>query len=153
MKPLQTLFKTNDSSAPVIARLTLGLVMFPHGAQKVLGWYGGNGFSGTMDFFTQQMHIPALFAFLAIAAEFAGSLGLITGAFSRVAAFGIASNMVVATVMVHGANGFFMNWFGNQKGEGYEYHILAVGLAAIVILQGAGKWSVDAVLARKLAKK
>jgi uncharacterized membrane protein YphA (DoxX/SURF4 family) len=90
MKTLLTLFKTNNSFTPLIARLTLGLVMFPHGAQKALGWFGGPGFSGTMNFFTGQLHIPALFAFLAIAAEFAGSIGLITGFFSRVCAFGIA---------------------------------------------------------------
>src|SRR5438445_2748618 len=115
MKTLLTLFKTNDSFIPLIARLTLGLVMFPHGAQKALGWFGGYGFSGTMNFFTGQMHIPALFAFLAIAAEFAGSIGLITGFFSRVSAFGIAVNMVVATLAVHASNGFFMNWLGNSK--------------------------------------
>src|SRR6266581_9424484 len=100
MKTLQTLFKTNDSFTPMIARLTLGLVMFPHGAQKALGLFGGYGFSGTMNFFTGQLHIPALFAFLAIAAEFAGSIGLITGFFSRVSAFGIAVVMLVATLMV-----------------------------------------------------
>src|SRR3954470_8438169 len=121
---MKSLLKTSDSSLPLIARLTLGIVMFPHGAQKVLGWFGGYGFSGTMNFFTGQMHIPALFAFLAIAAEFAGSLGLITGFLARIAAFGIAMNMIVAVKMVHAANGFFINWFGNQKGEGYEYHIL-----------------------------
>src|SRR5205823_14641 len=110
MKALQRLVKTNDSFAPLIARLTLGLVMFPHGAQKTLGWFGGYGFHGTMGFFTDKMHIPAPLAFLAIAAEFAGSLGLILGVFSRVAAFGIATNMVVAILTVHLANGFFMNW-------------------------------------------
>jgi putative oxidoreductase len=96
-----------------------------------------------MGFFTGQMHIPALFAFLAIASEFAGSLGLITGFLSRIAAFGIAANMVVAIVTVHSANGFFMNWFGNQKGEGFEYHLLALGLALIVMIAGAGKASID----------
>ena len=150
MKALLTLFKTNDSFIPLIARLTLGIVMFPHGAQKALGWFGGYGFSGTMNFFTGQMHIPALFAFLAIAAEFAGSIGLITGFFSRVSAFGIAVNMLVATLTVHAANGFFMNWFGNQKGEGFEFQILAVGLSLVVILSGAGKWSVDRLLAGRL---
>ncbi|MDB6026661.1 MAG: hypothetical protein JWM68_2884 [Verrucomicrobiales bacterium] len=106
-----------------------------------------------MSFFTGQMHIPALFAFLAIAAEFAGSLGLVTGFLSRLSAFGIAVNMLVATVTVHGANGFFMNWFGNQKGEGFEYHILALGLALVVIISGGGKWSVDALLMKKLEAK
>jgi putative oxidoreductase len=153
MKALQLLVKTNDSFAPLIARLTLGIVMFPHGAQKALGWFGGYGFSGTMNFFTQSMHIPAPLAFLAIAAEFAGSIGLILGCLSRVAAFGIATNMVVAILTVHAANGFFMNWFGTQKGEGFEYHLLAIGLALIVIVCGAGKASLDNVFAKSFEKK
>ena len=124
--------------------------MFPHGAQKALGWFGGNGFSGTMGFFTSQMHIPALFAFLAIAAEFAGSIALVTGFLSRIAAFGIAVVMAVAIVTVHFANGFFMNWYGNQKGEGFEYHLLAIGLALMVIISGPGKFSIDRLIARRL---
>ena len=150
---MKFLFKTTDSFAPTLARLTLGVVMFPHGAQKVLGMFGGYGFNGTMNYFTQQMHIPAVFAVLAIAAEFLGSLGLITGFLSRLSALGIAVNMLVAVKMVHGANGFFMNWFGNQKGEGFEYHILAVGLALIVFIYGAGKVSVDAAIAGRTVKK
>ena len=153
MKALQLLCKTNNSFAPLIARLTLGIVMFPHGAQKALGWFGGYGFSGTMNFFTQSMHIPAPLAFLAIAAEFAGSIGLILGCFSRIAAFGIASNMVVAILTVHAANGFFMNWFGTQKGEGFEYHLLAIGLALIVIVHGAGKASLDRLISHRLEAK
>lgn len=151
MKALQLLVKTNNHNlAPLIARLMLGLVMFPHGAQKMLGWFGGHGFSGTMNFFTGTMHIPAAFAFLAILAEFAGSLGLIVGLFSRVAAFGIASVMTVAILTVHAANGFFMNWSGNQPGEGFEYHLLAIGLALIVMIHGGGKASLDSVIQRKL---
>lgn len=145
-------FKTCNHSTPLIARLTLGLVMFPHGAQKMLGWFGGHGFTGTMNFFTGTMHIPALFAFLAIFAEFAGSLGLIAGFFSRVAAFGIATTMVVAIATVHGANGFFMNWYGNQKGEGFEYHLLALGLALVVIISGGGKASLDRLIAQRLTE-
>lgn len=152
MKILKLLVQTNGFT-PVIARLALGLVMFPHGAQKVLGWFGGYGFSGTMGFFTGTMHIPALFAFLAILAEFAGSLGLIVGLFGRVAAFGIASVMAVAILMVHLTHGFFMNWYGNQKGEGIEYHLLAIGLALIVMISGSGRFSLDAVLARQLDRK
>lgn len=153
MKSLQFLTQTNDSAAPLLARLTLGLVMFPHGAQKALGWFGGYGYSGTMGFFTGTMHIPAVFAFLAIAAEFAGSLALIAGLFSRVAALGIAAVMGVAILTVHAGNGFFMNWNGNQKGEGFEYHLLALGLALIVIVYGAGKASVDALMAGKAGAK
>jgi putative oxidoreductase len=150
---MKFLLKTNNSFAPTLARLTLGIVMFPHGAQKVLGWFGGYGFSGTMNFFTQQMHIPAVFAVLAIAAEFLGSLGLITGFLSRISALGIAVNMIVAIKLVHAANGFFINWYGNQKGEGYEYHLLAIGLALIVMIYGAGKASVDAIIAGRAPKK
>ncbi len=150
---MKFLLKTTNSFEPTLARLTLGIVMFPHGAQKVLGWFGGYGFSGTMNFFTQQMHIPAVFAVLAIAAEFLGSLGLITGFLSRIAAFGIAVNMLVAMKMVHVANGFFINWSGTQKGEGFEYHLLVIGLALIVIIYGAGKASVDAAIAGGAIKK
>lgn len=151
MKALQLLCKTNNSFAPLLARLTLGIVMFPHGAQKALGWFGGYGFSGTMNFFTQQMHIPAPLALLAIAAEFAGSIGLILGCFSRIAALGIGTNMIVAILTVHQANGFFMNWYGSQKGEGFEYHLLAIGLALIVLIHGAGVASIDALIAGKPA--
>jgi putative oxidoreductase len=153
MKALRTLFKTDESYTPLIARLALGLAIFPHGAQKALGWFGGYGFGATMNFFTGQMHIPALFAFLAITAEFAGAIGLITGFISRVAAFGIATTMLVAAILVHVPNGFFMNWLGNQKGEGFEYHILALGLALIVIVVGGGKWSVDSLLSRTTTQK
>jgi len=147
---LQYLFGTSNSFAPLLARLTLGLVMFPHGMQKTFGWFGGYGFTGTMNFFTQSMHIPAPMAFLAIAAEFAGSIGLIVGCLSRVAAFGLATTMVVAILTVNEANGFFMNWYGTQKGEGYEYHLLAIGLALIVMVHGAGKWSLDQLAASRL---
>lgn len=152
MKALQLLIGTNNSVGPLVARLTLGLVMFPHGAQKALGWFGGYGFEGTMGFFTQQMHIPALFAFLAIAAEFAGSLGLIVGLFSRVAALGIVATMVVAIVTVHAQFGFFANWYGAQQGEGFEYHLLAIGLGLIVLIQGGGKASLDGLISKSLNK-
>ena len=153
MNAIQYLIKTNNSCAPMLARLTLGIVMFPHGLQKTFGCFGGYGFTGTMNFFTQSMHIPAPLAFLAIAAEFAGSIGLLVGCLSRVAAFGIATNMVVAIITVHSANGFFMNWYGTQKGEGFEYHLLAIGLALIVIIHGAGKWSIDHYLSNRPTSK
>lgn len=115
---VKSVVSTQNDLAITIARVTLGVVFFAHGAQKMLGWFGGYGFSGTMGFFTQQMGIPTVFAFLAIAAEFFGGLGLIVGLLGRIAAFGILSTMVVAITMVHAQNGFFMNWAGNQKGEG-----------------------------------
>jgi putative oxidoreductase len=143
MSLFQKLVQTKEDCAITIARVALGVVMFPHGAQKVLGWFGGYGFSGSMGFFTGTLGVPWIFALLAIVAEFAGSLGLITGLLSRIAAFGIAVNMIVAVIMIHCHVGFFMNWFGAQKGEGYEYHILAIALALIVMFRGAGSYSLD----------
>jgi putative oxidoreductase len=137
---------TSDDPVMTILRLVLGVVFFFHGSQKVLGWFGGYGFSGTMNFFTHNMGIPAVFAFLAIAAEFLGSLGLILGLLARVAASGIIVNMVMAILMVHRANGIFMNWSGNQKGEGYEYHLLAVAIGLAVVIRGAGAFSVDRLI-------
>jgi putative oxidoreductase len=153
MKTISALFKTNDKIAPLILRVALAGVMFPHGAQKFLGWFGGYGFAGTMQFFTGTMHIPAAFAFLAIVAEFFGSLALFFGLFSRVAAFGIGTTITVAALTVALPNGFFMNWFGNQKGEGVEYHILMAALAVGVMIQGGGKWALDSLIYRGLAKE
>jgi putative oxidoreductase len=149
-KMIRKIISTSNDNAALVARLTLGVVMFPHGAQKMLGWFGGYGFSGTMGFFTEQMGIPAVFAFLAILAEFAGSLGLITGLLSRVAAFGIGSVMAVAILTAHLSNGFFMNWYGKQAGEGYEYHLLAIGLALVVMIRGGGAYSIDKKLSERL---
>jgi len=116
----------------------------------MLGWFGGYGFAGTMGFFTGVMHIPALFAFLAIAAEFFGGLGLIFGFLTRIAAFGIFSNMVVAVAMVHRHFGFFVNWTGAQKGEGYEYHLLVLAITAFLMIRGAGAASVDRMLSLRI---
>jgi putative oxidoreductase len=142
---------TTDDFALTVLRLVLGIVFFAHGAQKMLGWFGGYGFSGTMGFFTHQAHIPALFAFLAICAEFFGGLGLILGFLTRIAAFGITCNMVVAILTVHLPNGFFMNWGGNQKGEGYEYHLLVMAVTIALMIRGAGALSIDRALSRSSA--
>jgi len=147
---LRKILATEDDTALLILRLLLGIVFFPHGAQKVLGWFGGQGFSASMEAFTVKMGIPALFAFLAIMAESAGALGLISGFLSRIAAFGIACNMVVAVALIHYKNGFFMNWFGKQSGEGFEYHILVIAIASAIIIKGGGRWSVDGWLSKKL---
>src|SRR5438270_696840 len=150
---LRGLINTDRSIAGAILRLILGIVFFAHGAQKVLGWFGGYGFHGTMGFFTGTLHIPAFFAFLAIAAEFAGAIGLVLGLFTRVAAFGIGVTMAVAVTMGHWQNGFFMNWYGNQKGEGFEYHLLVIGLALFLVIRGGGKWALDSLLGRNTAER
>jgi putative oxidoreductase len=143
---IRRLLATDNSTATAILRLVLGIVFFAHGAQKTLGWFGGSGFSGTMAFFTGTMHIPAAFAFLAIAAEFFGGLGLILGFFTRIAAFGIGVTMVVAIATVNSSVGFFMNWFGTQQGEGYEYHLLVLAMTTFLTIRGAGAFSVDHAL-------
>lgn len=144
---IRRLFVTDNSAATAILRVVLGIVFFAHGAQKMLGWFGGYGFSGTMGFFTNTMHIPAPFAFLAIAAEFFGGIGLILGFLTRIAAFGIAVNMLVAIFTVHHKFGFFMNWGGTQKGEGFEYHLLVLAIVAFLMIRGAGAFSVDRAIA------
>jgi putative oxidoreductase len=140
------LVATSDDWTLTLLRLVMGVIFFAHGAQKTFGWFGGYGFSGTMGFFTQMMHIPAPFAFLAICAEFLGGVGLILGALGRIAAFGIACNMVVAILMVHHHFGLFMNWSGQQKGEGFEYHLLAIAIAVVLMARGSGAFSVDRAL-------
>jgi len=141
------LIRTDDNPATLILRLVLGVVFFAHGAQKLLGWFGGPGFSGTMGMFAGYLHIPAPLAFLAIAAEFFGGLGLILGFLTRIAAFGIAVNMLVAIATVHHSYGFFMNWTGSQKGEGFEYHLLVLAITAYLIIRWACALSVDRAIA------
>jgi len=143
---LRKLIAADNDAAIIILRLVTGIVFFAHGAQKMLGWFGGYGFTGTMGFFTGMLHIPAVFAFLAIAAEFFGGLGLLFGLFTRVAAFGIFCDMLVAVAMVHRQFGFFMNWAGTQKGEGFEFHLLALAITAFLMIRGAGAASVDRLL-------
>ena len=147
---LKKIIGTQDDTALFVLRLLLGIVFFPHGMQKVFGWFGGPGFSGAMEGFTVKMGIPAVFAILAILAESAGSLGLITGFLTRIAAFGITCNMVVAVAMIHYKNGFFMNWFGKQSGEGFEYHILVIAITGALMIKGGGRWSVDGFLGKNM---
>jgi len=144
------MLSTDRDRSLLLQRVALGAIMLPHGAQKLLGWFGGYGFSGTMDFFTGTMHIPAPLGFLIILGETLGALGLVLGAGTRVAAFGIAAIMVGAMATTHLPFGFFMNWFGAQKGEGVEYHLLALALALPLLVRGGGLLSIDAALATRL---
>jgi len=149
---MNRLLATSNSIPLAIVRLALGIVFFAHGAQKLLGWFGGPGFQGTMGYF-QSSGIPAVFAFLAIIAEFFGGLGLILGLLTRIAAFGILCNMVVAIAMVHARVGFFMNWGGKQAGEGFEYHILAIAMCLAAIVGGAGAVSIDRALSGRVPNR
>lgn len=145
---VQRFLATEKDGSATVARLALGLVMLPHGLQKTLGWFGGYGFEGTMGFLTGAVGLPWLIALLVVLAESAGALALVLGFGGRLMAAGIAAVMVGAAATAHVANGFFMNWSGQQKGEGFEYHILAVALALVVMLKGSGAASVDRLLTR-----
>ena len=148
---MKALFQTDDGWTGLILRLALGLVMFPHGAQKLLGWFGGFGFDGTMGFFTQKMGLPWLIALLIIIGESFGSIALLAGFLTRFTAASLAVIMLGAIALVHLPNGFFMNWFGQQQGEGYEYHLLVIGIAAALLVTGGGKWSVDRTVMERLS--
>ncbi len=128
-------------------RLAVGIMILPHGMQKTLGWFGGNGFDGQLAYWATKYGLPTALSVLAIVAETAGGLGLILGCLTRIAAFGVFCNMLVAIFMVAGKFGFFMNWSGKQGGEGYEMHILALGLLIPIMARGAGALSVDRLLA------
>ncbi len=151
MNLAQRLLSTDDSRFALAARVALGAVMLPHGAQKLLGWFGGHGFSGTMGFFTQTLHVPAPLAFLVIMAESLGALALVAGLGTRLAAFGLSATMLGAVAMAHLHNGFFMNWTGQQPGEGFEYHLLVLAIAVPLTVWGAGALSLDRLLARRMA--
>jgi putative oxidoreductase len=148
---LKRLLSTTNDPTLTLLRLVLGVVFFAHGAQFVLGWFGGFGYDASMHAFTQQMHIPTALAFGAIMTQFLGGLLLIFGALGRIAALGIAIVMLVAVLMVHIPNGLFMNWYGTQKGEGYEFHILAIAIAIVLMIHGSGAASVDLDISRRLA--
>ncbi|MBO0323516.1 DoxX family protein [Muricauda sp. CAU 1633] len=148
-KLVKTLMKTNPNIGFSIARLTLGLVLLPHGAQKLLGLFGGFGYSATMESFTTQMGLPNIVAFSIIMIEFFGSISILLGFLSRfwaVSIIGMFIGIILTTQVEHG---FFMNWFGNQAGEGYEYSLLVIGLALTILVNGSGKWSIDNLIAKK----
>ena len=143
---LANLFYTNPDWIETLIRITLGVVFFAHGAQKLLGWFGGVGLKDTMRTMHQFLGLPIPLAFLAVATEFFGGAGLVVGLLSRGAALGIAVTMVAAILMVHGRYGLFLNWFGDRKGHGIEYHLLAIALAAVIIVRGSGAVSLDRLL-------
>jgi putative oxidoreductase len=145
---LNAITRTTNAWAPLLLRLALGGVMLPHGLQKAFGLWGGQGWKGTMRFLTHGMHIPAPLAAMVIITEFAGAACLILGLLTRVWALGFTVLMSVAIATVHYKNGMFMNWTGKQGGEGFEYHILAIGIALALLILGGGKASLDAKLGK-----
>lgn len=145
--PASKMLQTTNDWYPLILRSTLAIVMWPHGAQLLLGWFGGYGFTGTMEYFIQT-GLPWVIGFLVILIQFFGSLFILAGLFTRLASFGM---LVIGVGMIfsgHIEHGFFMNWFGNQQGEGFEFHLLLLGICAALILTGGGKLSIDKKLSQ-----
>ena len=145
---MNKLLQTNDDLMLTLVRVVLGIVFFAHGAQKLLGWYGGFGFSATVGAFL-KMGMPLAVAYFAIFVEFFGGLSMIFGLLSRLGGLGIAAEMCGAVAAVHYRNGLFMNWYGTQKGEGFEYHLLAIAIAVLIMIRGAGAFSLDRLIAKK----
>lgn len=140
------IFNTKNDWTGLITRLTIGIVLFPHGAQKMLGAFGGYGFKGTMGFFTDTMNLPWIIGFMVINIEFFGALSLIAGFASRIWSALTIILFIGIIFSSHLEHGFFMNWFGNQQGEGYEFHLLIIGLAIATLINGSGKYSVDSMI-------
>jgi putative oxidoreductase len=148
-KMKQKIFPTSNDWTGLVVRLTIGLILFPHGAQKMLGVFGGFGFTGTMSFFTGTMHFPWFIGFSVIIIEFFGSLSLIAGFASRIWSSLVLVLMIGIIFTSHIHNGFFMNWTGSQKGEGFEYFLLVIGLCIALLINGSGKYSVDKLIVNK----
>lgn len=147
------LFTTSESWTLIVLRVILGLVIFPHGAQKLLGWFGGYGFSGSMNYFTDTVGLPWMVGFLVIILEFFGAIALIAGIATRIIAvlyIAIAIGIIFTSSIQYG---FFMNWFGNQAGEGYEYFLLWIGMAVTLLVNGGGKYSIDKLLVKSNAAR
>ena len=140
---------TQSRLSATILRIGLAVVMFPHGAQKVLGVFGGQGLEGTIDYFSEELGVPVILTVLVMAAEFLGSISLFFGFLTRLCAAGIGCVLVGAVLEVHLANGFFMNWSGQGSGEGYEVHVLAIAMCAALVIEGGGRFSVDRSLAAR----
>lgn len=149
---IKRFFATDKSFAETVLRVMLGAVMFSHGAQKLLGWFGGRGFEATITSFTGRMHIPELVAILVVLTESFGAAALVLGLFTRLAALAITVDMACAVILVHLKNGFFMNWSGTAKGEGFEYHLLMIAIGLALLIKGGGRWSVDGAIAKRLRR-
>lgn len=154
LQSINKLFATDEKSYSLLfLRITAAIVIIPHGAQKLLGWFGGHGFQATLSAFSNYMGIPTFLGVLNIIAESIGGLFLLFGLLSRVSSFGLAVTMVVAAVTAHLQNGFFMNWSGTAAGEGFEYHILYFAISFVIMVKGGGAFALDSLLSRKLSKQ
>ncbi len=146
------IFNTSNSTAPLALRALLALVLFPHGAQKLLGWFGGFGFEGSMAYFTGEVGLPWAMGFLVIMIEFFGPLFLLVGFATRIWSLGILAVMTGVIVTTFNEY-FFMDWFGTQKAEGYEFFLLAIGMSLSLVISGSGRYSIDAMLKEKTTSR
>jgi putative oxidoreductase len=147
---LLQILATDSNWVPTLARIILGIIFFAHGSQKVFGWFGGHGLRQTLRTMAEFVGLPSIMAFSAVGAEFVVGAALILGFLGRISALGIAVNMLAAIFMVHGKHGLFMNWFGDRKGHGIEYHLLAIALAIVIIAKGSGAFSLDLLLSTRI---
>ncbi len=146
----QKLISTDNNASWFLLRVSLGTVMLAHGLQKSLGWFGGFGWSDSMNYFTETVGLSAFLASLIILIESVGALLLIIGFAGRINASLMGIVITGAFFVDHLPNGFYMNWFGNQKGEGFEFDILFWAISLVLVINGSGKFSVDRWLRKKL---
>lgn len=145
---MKNVLENEKDIAVLILRITVGVVIFAHGAQKLFGWFGGYGFTGTMGYFTETVGLPYIIGFLVIIGESIGMIALALGLLTRFSAISLIVIMSGAFFIDHLPHGFYMNWFGQNAGEGFEFDILVAGAAAAIAVIGAGRYSVDAWISR-----
>lgn len=143
---LSHILSTNSDWIQTISRIVLGVIFFAHGSQKLFGWFQGPGLRKTIATMKDFLGLPTVLTLGVVGAELFGGVALIVGLLSRIGAAGIGVIMMFSILMVHGRHGLFLNWFGDRKGHGYEYHLLAIALAIVIIVRGSGALSLDRLL-------
>jgi len=137
--------------AVLAIRIPLGVIFFAHGAQKVLGIFGGKGLSSTIQVFSEALGIPAFLTVIAAFTEFLGGIAVIFGFLTGLSSLGISIVMLVAILKIHIHAGFFMNWFNLPgKEHGIECNLALLGMALFLLFYGPGKYSLDQLIANKL---
>ncbi|KAB2879255.1 DoxX family protein [bacterium] len=149
---MKKIFATRDDSMLTLLRIVSGFIILAHGVQKLFGWFGGHGIGETMDSFEQWFGLPAFVTFLVILSDSVGALCLIAGFATRFMASSIAAVMIGAIALVHGKWGFYMNWYSERRGEGFEFHLLVLAIMIVLIIRGGGKASIDRWIARRLGR-
>lgn len=152
MSYLKSLFSTKEHYSGLIVRLTLGIVILPHGLQFLFGWLGGSGFNGAMQYLTGYGGLPWIISLLVILLQSFGAVSILIGFAGRIMAFSTTILFIGMIVTSHLDHGFFMNWLGKQSGEGYEYHLLVIGLCINLLYTGSGSFSVDRFLSERVIK-